>query len=423
MNFNMLHWLNLMCEKRGELQQEEQRLQFIIAFFLFVIVFSVYFYSPVYQVTDSNYSALVSLSLLEYGSFKLDRYSLQPNDRSANAERGSSDKAYQLESVGGHLYYYFPPGSSFLSVPYVAIAKTFGISAANPDGTYNQKGEILIEKSLAAILMAALTVVFFLTARLSLSLCWSVFVALSVALGTQLWSTASRGLWSHTWAILLVGLGLWMLVALEFGKQVSPSILASLLAWGYFTRPTIASQIICISIYLLIFWRRLAAPYFITLGIWLMTFVVFSFYHFGQPLPNYYLASRLNFTNFKTALWGNLISPSRGLLVYVPVTIFVFYLTLVFWRFLFPQRLACLAIIIILTHLVIISSFPHWWGGYGYGARFMTDVVPWFTLLAVLGLKAAVDVSVPVCLGMTSIFWGSSCYLSVFSSTEGGHCR
>src|SRR2546423_12219416 len=59
----------------------------------------------------------------------------------------------QLELHDGHIYYFFPPGSSLLSLPYVALLNACGVSVANADGTYNQRGETIIQASLAALLM------------------------------------------------------------------------------------------------------------------------------------------------------------------------------------------------------------------------------------------------------------------------------
>ena len=41
--------------------------------------------------------------------------------------------------------------------------------------------------------------------------------------------------------------------------------------------------------------------------------------------------------------------------------------------------------------LHVIAGFDPWWGGHSYGARYTTGLVPWFVLLAVLGLKAMLD--------------------------------
>jgi hypothetical protein len=104
---------------------------------IFVFASLVFLNSPVHQVTDSNYSMLVSESLLYHGSFMLDQYAiprLNPVPQSGYVTNGN---IYQLELVNNHIYYAFPPGSSVLSAPCVAIMNVFGMSAVNLDGTYS----------------------------------------------------------------------------------------------------------------------------------------------------------------------------------------------------------------------------------------------------------------------------------------------
>ena len=342
---------------------------------IFFVTLVIFLFSRVHQVTDSAYSMMLTQSLLDHRSFTLDHY--------------KTPEVYQLETVNGHTYYRFPPGSSVLSLPFVWVLNRFGVSAVNQDGTYNPHGEMMIEASLAALLMALLAAVFFYTARILLSPGWSSVIALGGALGTQVYSTASRALWSETWGILLLGIVIFMLLAHESGKrQLRPVLLATLLSWMYFVRPTFAVPIVAISIYLLLFHRALFLRYAITGAAWLAGFVFYSRFHFGQLLPDYYRASRLLFNIFATALAGNLISPARGLLVYVPVILFVGYLLARYRKFVAHTRLVWLAVAIICSHLIVISGFPHWWGGHSFGPRFTTGLVPWFVLLAILGVVA-----------------------------------
>jgi hypothetical protein len=344
----------------------------VVIFFVTLVIF---LFSRVHQVTDSTYSMMLTQSLLDHRSFTLDHY--------------KTPEAYQLETVNGHTYYRFPPGSSVLSIPFVWVLNRFGISAVNQDGTYNPHGEVMIEASLAALLMALLAAIFFYTARILLSPGWSAVIALGGALGTQVYSTASRALWSETWGILLLGVVIFMLLAHESAKRrLSPVLLATLLSWMYFVRPTFAVPIVAISIYLLLFHRAFFLRYAISGAAWLIGFVFYSRFHFGQWLPDYYRANRLLFNAFGTALAGNLISPARGLLVYVPVILFVGYLLGRYLKFVSHIRLVWLALAISFFHLVAISGFPHWWGGHSFGPRFTTGLVPWFVLLAILGVQA-----------------------------------
>ena len=356
---------------------------------IFVLTLSIFLLSHVHQPADSNYSMLLSESLLHHGSFALDDYAiprLAPTQQIGYVSNGS---VYQLELVKGRLYYFFPPGSSILSVPFVAVMNAFGISAANPDGTYNPHGEIKIEANLAALLMALFAGLIFYTSRLLLPLWWSVCIAFSSALGTQVWSTASRALWSDTWGIFLLGFVVWMLLAQETDKRhIRPALLASLLAWTYVVRPTNCLSVIAITVYIFIYQRALFGVYAAIGAAWFAVFVAYSWYQFGQSLPNYYLANRLNFESFWIALAGNLVSPSRGLLIFVPIITFIFYLLLRYAGELTSQRLAALCLSIVVAHIIVVSGFSPWWGGHCYGPRYTTGLVPWFVLLGILTIKA-----------------------------------
>jgi hypothetical protein len=356
---------------------------------VFVLTLSIFLFSRIHQVADSEYSMLLSQSLLSHRSFTLDDYALPRYEPVWHGYYFKNGPVYQLEITRGHLYYHLPPGSSILSAPFVAVFNLLGISAANTDGTYDHRGEVVIESALAALLMALLSVIFFYTARLLLSVKWSVVIAFGGALGTQVYSTASRALWSETWGILLLGIVIFLLLRSETSKgRFNPVLLATLLSWMYFVRPTFSVHIIAITVYLFIYHRRLILSYVMTGATWLGLFLLYSWSHFGQLLPNYYRASRLQFDTFWEALAGNLISPSRGLLIYVPSLFFVAYLLARYRRHLVHQQLVLLSLAIIAGHLVVVSSFSHWWGGHSFGPRFTTGLVPWFVLLGILGLKA-----------------------------------
>src|SRR5262245_2112285 len=84
----------------------------IVVVVIFLLTFSVFWLSPNRQLTDSNYSMLLSESLLHHRSFTLDGYAiprLQPTWHDNTFKNG---EMYQLEIVGPHLYYYLPPGGS-----------------------------------------------------------------------------------------------------------------------------------------------------------------------------------------------------------------------------------------------------------------------------------------------------------------------
>lgn len=356
---------------------------------IFIVAFFIFSASPLTQYTDSKYSMLLSQSLLEHRSFTLDGYAIPRLKPLYNNNAYKNGDMYQLELVGDHLYYYFPPGASVLSAPFVTVMNLFGVSAANADGTYNLQGEGRIQSGLAALLMALLAVVFYYTSRLLLPPGWSLIIALGGVLGTPVWSTASRGMWTHTWSILLLGTLILIVLARETGKrELSPVILASLLSWMYFVRPTSSIFIVALSVYVFLYHRRVFLRYAITGAAWFAGFIAFSWYHYGQMLPNYNRAGRLSFEQFWTGFAGNLISPSRGLLVYVPALLFIAYLLARYRKQIVFPRLVWLALLVSIIHLTVSAGFTPWHGGYCYGPRYSTDLVPWFVLLGILGVKA-----------------------------------
>ena len=250
---------------------------------VFAVTLSVFLFSRIHQVADSHYSMLLSQSLVSRASFALDAYALPRHEPVWHGYYFKNGPIYQLEVAGGRLYYHLPPGSSVLSAPFVAAFNLLGVSPAAADGSYDPRGEVIIEAGLAALLMAALAVVFFYTARLRLPLGWSVAAALGAAFGTQVYSTASRALWSDTWGILLLGVVVFLLLRDEAkGRGLSPVWLASLLAWTYFVRPTFAVHIAMVSVYIFIYRRRLFLAYALTGAAWLALFVCYSWFHFGE---------------------------------------------------------------------------------------------------------------------------------------------
>ena len=356
---------------------------------VFLCTLSIFNISRIHHLADSKYSMLVSESLLYHRSFSLEHYALPRNPPMPQPDYVSNGTEYHLELIGDRIFYYFPPGSSVLSLPFVALMNALGISAANPDGTYNPAGEIAIQHRLAALLMAALSVVLFLTARRLLPPATSMLVAVGAAFGTQMWSTASRGLWNDTWAILLLGLVILILVARETGgASIRPMLLATLLAWAYFVRPTNSISVAAVTVFVFLRHRREFMLYALTGVCWFAALVAYSWHHFGQALPNYFAAGRLRFETFTTAFLGNLISPSRGLLIHVPVLLFVAYLLARYRREIALPNLAIMAATVIMFHLIVVSGFSPWWGGHCFGPRYSTGLIPWFVLLAILGLNA-----------------------------------
>jgi hypothetical protein len=361
---------------------------------VFLAAFAIYLASPVLQITDSRYTLLTSEAILLHHSVDLASFNV-PEPAAEHPDAGvpgNRARTYQLRRVKAGIVTYFPHGSAILSVPFVAVMNLFGLSAVAPDGTYSLVGAMRMQKLMAAMVTAALAGVLFDAAALMLPLGWAIVAAFGAAFGTQLWSTASRGMWSHTWAAFLAGCVVYELVSAQVrGRDPRPVLTSSLLCWAYFARPTASVPIVCVAAYIALFHRK-ALPRFVATGlVWLGALVAYSRAVFGTALPPYFRASRLAYGTILVGLHGNLISPSRGVLITVPILAWVFFIIARYWNTIPARRLCVLALAIVGLHALAVSSHPEWWGGRSYGARFFTDAVPWFFLLAILGIRAMLD--------------------------------
>jgi len=100
-------------------------------------------------------------------------------------------------------------------------------------------------------------------------------------------------------------------------------------------------------------------------------------------LPDYYLPKRLAGGHFATAAYGNLFSPARGLFVYSPFLLLPLMVVRHTWRVVLQEKGLLVLLAWPVLHWISISKFPHWWGGWSYGPRLMSDVLPAFYVLIV----------------------------------------
>jgi len=96
-------------------------------------------------------------------------------------------------------------------------------------------------------------------------------------------------------------------------------------------------------------------------------------------------------TPFPWGFLGLWLSPSKGLLVYSPVFIFslvgaVLALRKRGWKVNFVYLVF---LCIVLTHTLILGAWKHWYGGYSFGYRMASDVIPFLVLLLIPYLKSS----------------------------------
>ncbi|MFC1848989.1 hypothetical protein ACFL27_02160 [candidate division CSSED10-310 bacterium] len=352
-----------------ELNQFEVLIQILCVFIVFLVVI----YAPVKNIGSDPYGCLLtSQSIIEHKTIKLDAYASFPYQK-------SFDDRISIVRKNGHYYYFFPLGTSVLCVPLVWVANLLG-------------EDILVDEVGTHELISALScaLIFFILLKISrcyLPLVPSIFITAITFFGSSLISTNGTGLWSSNFATLFICLSLYLIVKLDRGRADSINfyLLGFFLFTSYFCRPTALLFIFVIAVYLFVESRIYFLKTMTTLLALFLGLVVFSFFEYGQVLPDYYNPFRLqaSFSRFLTALYGNLLSPARGLLIFSPFFIIVFGALIMFGKRFRGGWLFRLSLIYLGLHLVSISKFKHWWAGWSFGPRLFTEAMPMLFLLTI----------------------------------------
>lgn len=370
-----------------------------VTLYLFLASFVVFSVSPVTILMDSQFELLTSESLLRDHSVALNRFmipGLDPQSLPVHPDSEVDRPFYQLVRVGGEVVYRYPHGGSFLALPFVALMDLAGASVVRRDRSYDATTEVLSGKLLASLLMAVLVALLFEIAARLVPLPFALAIAVTAGFGSQIWSSTSRALWSQTWEIFIAGWVIWLLLSAEQRgsvqgpKRLRPLLLATLLAWLFFVRPTGAIVVGCVTLFVWCYHRRDFPAFALCGAAWGAAFILYSLWSFGQPIPDYYFWSgRISSAHQMAAtLMACLISPSRGLLVFTPAVALPLYLVMRHCRDLAHSGMAILSLAIIACYMATVCAYSKWWGGYSFGPRLLGSLVPWWGLLAALGFQA-----------------------------------
>lgn len=329
-------------------------------------ILAVFFSTTVnYYDADAKGSLLVSKAIVEKGTIKLNK--LEANNL-------TEKYGYRVKSRGENIYNYFPLGNQLLAIPVVLAAELIGVNA-------QEKEEDLqwIMTLITSIL------IFYLVHDISrrfLDEINSAFFSIVFILGTGLSSTLFTAYWSHNASVTLSLFIIKLIIdSRRNGQLILWPLIAASLFLCYLSRPT-TSIMMVISLCLMIYsFKKQSFKPILTLIVMLIGFIAFSFHEFGQPLPDYYMQS-LGGEYLMVSLPGNSISPSRGIIVFspfIPLLIMFFSATNNV-----SDRLSLMAYGVIwpLIHFLVISSYETWHGGWSFGPRLITDVLPGLLLIS-----------------------------------------
>jgi hypothetical protein len=262
------------------------------------------------------------------------------------------------------------------------------------------ENRLLVTGKVAGALMTALSAVLLaMVARRFLSLGGALTVALVFGLCSSAWSISSQALWKHSPAALLVSAALALLLwpggrdPARPVKPLVPALAAVPLAFSAWCRENLVLVLAAAAVYVAVVHGRRAALWFAALAAPVVAgLLALDVAHFGSPLESAQriyaaqAAAREGVRQWDTPLWlgvyGLLLSPSRGLLVFSPVFLASGYGLVAGRRD--PERAAWL----FLAAGALLAIAPGlkwhwWWGGDNYGPRMAVDALPFLVLLLV----------------------------------------
>ena len=187
---------------------------------------------------------------------------------------------------------------------------------------------------------------------------------------------------------LLLAAALLVLVRANERPSLVP-FLGPLLAFGYYIRPTMAGPLAVLTLYVLIYYRKQFPRYALFALPVVLAFQAHTCIRYGVLVAPYSLLTRENLPGlslhgrFLEALSGNLISPSRGLLVFVPIALLAIYGMFLRPHKGVPGRLRPFLVASIMLHWIGVSTYEDWWAGHSFGPRYMSEITPfliWFLI-------------------------------------------
>jgi hypothetical protein len=380
---------------------------------LFVVVLIVYALSPVdLGGYDPKLVSLAAHSLVhdrdldldEFSADSLLRHPLMVGDGSGAGTVAVYVEPHEVDRArrpGVHMYDFFPWATAVAATPAVVAADAKAAVFGGLDsrvlveqGGLNRYLRLLASLIVAGAAVAVRALAFgrFGGARIRRRAVASL-VGVAFALGTTAWSTASRGMWQHTPALLVMAVGFWLALGRTDAEGSGPArrwswvAAGGFLAAGCVVRPTNLVVVAALGIWVAVAHRRSLVP-FVAGGLAVVGMAaVVSRFAVGTALPEYYRDRFLLHDRVVEAVAAQWVSPSRGLLWASPFLVLAVPGVVVAWRRDRQGERALVAalVVAVVGVTVSVSAFDHWWAGHSYGPRFMTEaLIP----LIVLGLPA-----------------------------------
>lgn len=306
--------------------------------------------------------------------------------------------------TGSEAHSSYPLLPALMAAPAYRVAVATG--AIDPERPVAARVEA-IGGSVAAAVVALAGAVLYLALAAWRPASPAMIVALAAGLATPLWSSASQAMWSHGPAALLLTIGLGLVLAVPAGhRRRGAALLAAgiALALAVFCRQLLF--VFPLGVAIAVWQAREPRAHVALLGAGLAAgsaaIMTANIVWLGTPLGGFvdlYAAGVSMKTHGVAGAWagqwvegltGIVLSPSRGLLWFMPVA----FVALVGVRAAWRDPLSRYAVVLpLLVFVALWAKYAVWWGGHSFGPRLATDIAVPLALVAAAGLTGWASLS------------------------------
>lgn len=366
---------------------------FFMYFFSWFIVYKTNINTLPIQSEDALPAMFLPISIIKEKTMNLDSfYSMlltkYPHPDDKNYIRGLTP--FYLKKVGNHYVSAFPIITALVSIPVYFLPLKLGMHVTWENIIILSKISSALIVSLSGVFLYILLKKHFLPDEKKASLLTYIYL-----FGTVNYAMISQSMWQHGTLMLFSILGLYFI--LEFLKDSKFKPLNAFFGGLFYglailSRPTAALGFLFILILMLIkignIKNYIKANIFVFAGI-ALNILFFLWYNnkYYLGIQNQGYSSQIFsswLSPFPISFLGVWLSPSKGILVYSPIFILSFIGFYLAMRKGIKENYQYLIyFLVVLLHTLIISFWKHWYGGYSFGYRMSSDIIPYLILLIV----------------------------------------
>ena len=324
--------------------------------------------------------------------------------------RGPEDQPYFVHKPHDHWISSYPIILPVLITPLYVLPAWWLSRQSPPLYPHSFIFNVIVNtmEKLSASLIAALSgAVLFLALRKVASRNVSLGVALIYGLASNTWAISSQALWRQGLTELSFTFLLWALLRLP-DSPYAPSWAGIALGVAAANKPLEGILILALLVYfaghrqwknLLLFLAPLAV-----LGLPVLAFNLHFFVSFLGVYSVRTLAMEGGLhspfvTRLVAGLLGTMVSPSRGALIYMPWIAFALWGAARLWKDNNPGWSRPLIVAVAAIHVVQVGGID-WWGGWNFGPRYFTDLLPFFAWFLV---PVWASIGLALCCGWCSL--------------------